>query len=51
MVNYTIILLLFLAATIMPLNLESHFTQDELAEMGIYLDSSSGFTDFDLLEP
>jgi hypothetical protein len=41
MVTYTIILLLLLAVTIMPMNLENRFTQDELAEMGIRLDSSS----------
>jgi len=41
MVTYTIILLLLLAAAIMPVRIESRFTQDELAEMGIHLDSSS----------
>lgn len=41
MVTYPIILLLLLAAAIMPIRPESHFTQDELAEMGIHPDSSS----------
>ena len=40
MVTYTIILLLLLAAAFMPVRLENRFTQDELAEMGIHLDSS-----------
>jgi hypothetical protein len=41
MATYTIILLLLLAATIMPTTIENHFTQEELAEMGIHLDPSS----------
>ena len=41
MVTYTIILLLLLAATVMPVTLENRFTQEELAEMGIHLDPSS----------
>ena len=41
MATSTIILLLLLAAAIMPVHLESRFTKDELAEMGIHLDSSS----------
>lgn len=41
MVTYTIILLLLLAATIMPMNLENRYTRDELAEMGVRLNSSS----------
>jgi hypothetical protein len=41
MVTYTIILLLLLAATIMPMNLENRFTRDELAEMGIRLNPSA----------
>lgn len=41
MATYTIILLLLLAVTIMPMNLENRFTQDELAEMGIRLNPSA----------
>ena len=41
MTTYTIILLLLLAAAIMPMNLENRFTRDELTEMGIRLDPSS----------
>ena len=41
MATYTIILLLLLAVTIMPMNLENRFTRDELTEMGIRLDQSS----------
>jgi hypothetical protein len=41
MVTYTIILLLLLAVTVMPVSLENRYTQEELAEMGIRLDSSS----------
>lgn len=41
MVTYTIILLLLLAVTIMPINLENRFTQDELTDMGIHLDPTS----------
>lgn len=40
MVTYTIILLLLLAVTIMPINLENRFTQEELTEMGIHPDPS-----------
>jgi hypothetical protein len=41
MATFTIILFLLLAIAIMPVRLENRFTQEELAEMGIYLDSSS----------
>ena len=41
MATYIIILLLLLAVAIMPTTIENHFTQEELAEMGIHLDSSS----------
>ena len=41
MATYTIILLLLLAVTIMPMNLENRFTRDELTEMGIRLDQAS----------
>jgi hypothetical protein len=41
MVTYTIVLLLLLAVTIMPVSLENRYTQEELAEMGIRLDPSS----------
>jgi len=41
MATYTIILLLLLVVAIMPVSLENHFTQEELSEMGIYLDFSS----------
>ena len=41
MATYTIILLILLAAAIMPTTIEDHFTSDELTEMGIHPDSSS----------
>jgi hypothetical protein len=41
MATYTIILLILLAAAIMPTTIEDHFTREELAEMGIHLDSAS----------
>jgi hypothetical protein len=41
MATYTIILLLLLGIAIMPTTVEDHFTQDELAEMGIHLDPAS----------
>jgi hypothetical protein len=41
MVTYTIILLLLLAVAVMPMSIETRFTQDELAAMGIHLDPSS----------
>jgi hypothetical protein len=41
MATYTIILLLLLGIAIMPTTIEDHFTQDELAEMGIHLDPAS----------
>jgi hypothetical protein len=40
MATFTIILLLLLAATIMPVHIDDRFTQEELAEIGVYLDSS-----------
>jgi len=41
MATFTIILLILLAAAIMPTNIENHFTRDELADMGIHIDPSS----------
>ena len=41
MTTFTIILLILLAAAIMPTNIENHFTRDELADMGIHVDPFS----------
>lgn len=41
MATYTIILLLLLAFAVMPVSLENHYTQEELAEMGIQLNLHS----------
>jgi len=41
MATYAIILFLLLAVIIMPSRLESTYTRDELADMGIQLDSTS----------
>ena len=41
MITNTIILLLLLAMAVMPVNPESNYTKDELAEMGIRLENAS----------
>lgn len=41
MITNTIIMLLILAMAVMPINPESNYTKDELAEMGIRLENSS----------
>ena len=41
MATYTIILLLLLGIAIMPATIEDRYTRDELAEMGIHLDSAT----------
>jgi hypothetical protein len=41
MATFTIILLILLAAAIMPTNIENRFTRDELADMGIHVDPFS----------
>jgi len=41
MATYTIILLLLLAAIILPVRLENSSAQDELVDMGVQLDSPS----------